>query len=399
MYIFKLIRQFRTATGRSPTPNELSKLKQQAEAMSAQDNIIQFPEGGIDSVPVDKQFGGRKSLKEFTEAEDAFEASKLRGNETFDELIDPTRIKGGISTRIKLNSFRENEQYAKDLIGGKSSEFNILKGDDRKEILDLLDEEITKGKTPPTSTDDMPFADGGRAGFNVGGIAKLLKFLQSKVGKKNITTADKIARPESALNREMFDEANKRFNKKVNERTSNKAGQGRFTKAQLLIARLENTIKTDKNPFVQRKFPEFIKELKAKPELGNNKNVYDFFMEQGSLPKNQRVVEYDDGTVDFYTQGGKGGKGMESADRLAKDLGISFDESIKIKMMEPEDQILEIQRRKTLMERETPIVRESLDDEAVEIAEQKILDDENVIDIEDYFDKDDMARGGIVSIR
>ena len=31
---------------------------------------------------------------------------------------------------------------------------------------------------------------------------------------------------------------------------------------------------------------------------------------------------------------------------------------------------------------------------AVEIAEQKILDDENVIDIEDYFDKDDMARRG-----
>ena len=168
MYIFKLIRQFRTATGRSPTPNELSKLKQQAEAMSAQDNIIQFPEGGIDSVPVDKQFGGRKSLKEFTEAEDAFEASKLRGNETFDELIDPTRIKGGISTKIKLNSFRENEQYAKDLIGGKSSEFNILKGDDRKEILDLLDEEITKGKTPPTSTDDMPFAGGGLA-YMLGG--------------------------------------------------------------------------------------------------------------------------------------------------------------------------------------------------------------------------------------
>jgi len=118
----------------------------------------------------------------------------------------------------------------------------------------------------------------------------------------------------------------------------------------------------------------------------------------GPLPKNQRFVEYGDGTVDFYTQGGKGGKGMESADLLAKDLGISLDEAVKIKMMEPEDQILEIQRRKTLMERETPIVRESLDDEAVEIAEQKILDDENVIDIEDYFDKDDFARGGIVSL-
>ena len=176
-----------------------------------------------------------------------------------------------------------------------------------------------------------------------------------------------------------------------------KAGQGRFTKYEVLIARVENTLKTSKDPYVQKKFPEFIKELKAKPELANNKNVYDFFME-GPLPKNQRFVEYDDGTVDFYTQGGKGGKGMESADLLAKDLGISLDEAVKIKMMEPEDQILEIQRRKTLMERETPIVRESLDDEAVEIAEQKILDDEKVIDIEDYFDKDDFAKGGIVSV-
>ena len=175
-----------------------------------------------------------------------------------------------------------------------------------------------------------------------------------------------------------------------------KAGQGRFTKSEVLIARLENTIKTSKDPYVLENFPNFIKEIKAKPELANNKNVFDTL--SGPLPKNQRFVEYDDGTVDFYTQGGKGGKGMESADRLAKDLGISFDESIKIKMMEPEDQILEIQRRKTLMERETPIVRESLDDEAVEIAEQKILDDENVIDIEDYFDKDDFAKGGIVSV-
>ena len=179
--------------------------------------------------------------------------------------------------------------------------------------------------------------------------------------------------------------------------TPKKAGKGRFTKSEVLIERLKNTLKTDKDPYVQENFPNFIKELEAKPELANIKKVFDEL--GGPLPKNQRLVEYDDGTVDFYTQGGKGGKGMESANLLAKELGISRDEAIKIKMMEPEDQILEIQRRKTLMEKETPIVREGLDDEAVEIAEQKILDDENVIDIEDYFDKDDMARGGIVSIR
>ena len=411
MYIFKLIRQFKAATGRSPTPNELSKLKQQAETMSAQDNIIQFPEGGIDSVPVDKQFGNKKSLKEFTEAEDIYETE----------------------TEMLKRMNRQNKESVERL--------------KKKKEKDLGD------KLKDYDGDPDAMAMGGRAGFNVGGIAKLLKFLQGKVGKKNITTADKIARPESALNREMFDEANKRFNKKVNERTSNKAGQGRFTKAQVLIERLKNTLKTDKDPYVQENFPNFIKELEAKPELANNKNVFDTL--GGPLPKNQRLVEYDDGTVDFYTQGGKGGKGMESVDLLAKDLGISLDEAAKIKMMEPEDQILEIQKRKTLMEREKPIVNLSkytdqdlnkLAEEAEEINSQLSLVDQdgsstlpyeefqqlskrkaeidkiiteaqkvpdisgnfandlatkegdNVIDIEDYFDKDDMARGGIVSV-
>ena len=179
MYIFKLIRQFKAATGRSPTPNELSKLKQQAEAMSAQDNIIQFPEGGIDSVPVDKQFGGKKSLDEFTRSENIYEQSmKPKGEGTL--------------------------KFEKEL------NVNLYGDETFEELMQIKD----TGKHPRDK------AAGGRIGFAAGGIKGLLKFLQSKVGKKNITTADKIARPESALNREMFDEANKRFNKKVNERTS-----------------------------------------------------------------------------------------------------------------------------------------------------------------------------------
>ncbi len=77
-------------------------------------------------------------------------STQLRGDETFDELleqeitpefvskigkevIDSKRIKGGISTQIKLNSPRENKQYAKDLIGGKSAELKQLSDNDRKE--------------------------------------------------------------------------------------------------------------------------------------------------------------------------------------------------------------------------------------------------------------------------
>ena len=54
------------------------------------------------------------------------------------------RVKGGISTQIKLNSARENKQYAKDLIGGKSQEFKQLSDGDRKELLDLIETQIEK---------------------------------------------------------------------------------------------------------------------------------------------------------------------------------------------------------------------------------------------------------------
>ena len=67
------------------------------------------------------------------------------------------------------------------------------------------------------------------------------------------------------------------------------------------------------------------------------------------LPENQRLVEYSDGTFDFYTQGSK--KGMGSVKELADEFGISMEEAAKIKMMEPEDQIIEIQRRRTLKNR------------------------------------------------
>ena len=102
-------------------------------------------------------------------------------------------IKKGSETeqQLKLRMERENKEAAERIRKKKAEE----------------------SKTDPD--DDIPFAQGGRAGFNVGGIAKLLNFLQGKLGKKAITTADKIARPESALNREMFGEFNERVNREI----------------------------------------------------------------------------------------------------------------------------------------------------------------------------------------
>ena len=51
--------------------------------------------------------------------------------------------------------------------------------------------------------------------FAGGGVPGLLAKMQAKFGKKAITTADKIARPESALNREMFGEFNERMNRRI----------------------------------------------------------------------------------------------------------------------------------------------------------------------------------------
>ncbi len=188
--LFKLIREFIKVNGRRPTPGELAELRKQAMAPKSAD-IIKFPEGGRDRVPVEKQFGGIGSLDEFKKAEDAYEET-LKGTadsitkrmEKIKQIADDLaemdikrqnifrpkddqlplkgqenifRIKKGLSTKIKLNNIEENRQFAKDLIGGKSDEFNSLKAEDKKEILDQLQDQITMDDT------EIPFAKGGLA--------------------------------------------------------------------------------------------------------------------------------------------------------------------------------------------------------------------------------------------
>ena len=190
MNLITLIRLFIKANGRRPTPNELSKLQKKAMAPKSAD-IIKFPEGGRDRVPVNEQFGGIGSLDEFKKTEDAYEETSkgtvdsiTKRMEKIKEMVDELtemdikrknifrpkddqlplkgqenifRIKKGLSTKIKLNNIEENRQFAKDLIGGKSDEFNSLKAEDRKEILDRLEDQITMDDT------EIPFAKGGLA--------------------------------------------------------------------------------------------------------------------------------------------------------------------------------------------------------------------------------------------
>ena len=127
-----------------------------------------------------------------------------------------------------------------------------------------------------------------------------------------------------------------------------RAGGGRFTKAEAIIMRLENTIKGMPNDkYVQETFPNFIKEIKAKPELANNQNVWDNLM--GELPKDQQFVIYGDDTVDFFTQSKFGPHNIASKEAFhRKHPYLTKQEAIKISTMEPTDQVMELKRLQTL---------------------------------------------------
>ena len=125
---------------------------------------------------------------------------------------------------------------------------------------------------------------------------------------------------------------------------------GKFTKAQVLIQRLKNTIKGSKDKYVQETFPNFIKEIEANPELANNEAVWKAL--GGGLPKNQKLVVHGDDTVDFFRQTEFGPHNIENITRfIEKYPFLSREEATRILKMEPEDQILEITRLKTLFER------------------------------------------------
>ena len=132
--------------------------------------------------------------------------------------------------------------------------------------------------------------------------------------------------------------------------TVSKAGEGKFTKQQVLEKIIQKTI--DANPtdeYIQKTFPNFIKEIRAKPELANNENVWKTFTQD--FPENKRLVVYGDDTVDFFTKGENLPEGMRQTQELANTYGISMEEATKIKQMEPTDQVMEIKKLEVLKSR------------------------------------------------
>jgi len=131
-----------------------------------------------------------------------------------------------------------------------------------------------------------------------------------------------------------------------------KPGEGKFTKAEYLIQRLENTLKDpNADPYVKKQFPGFIKELKENPDLAKNENVFKEL--GGDLPDDQQIVVYGDDTLDFFTQ--KSGPG--NIDILAKFMAdnpfLSREEALNISKMEPTDRVTELTKLRFLSKKKT----------------------------------------------
>jgi len=153
-----------------------------------------------------------------------------------------------------------------------------------------------------------------------------------------------------------------------------KAGKGKFTKAEYLIARLKNTIKENPDDaYVQENFPNFIKELEANPDLAKNENVFREL--GGDLPENQKIKVYDDDTLDLLTL--KPTKKFRlNVDKFKEDFNVSDEELQKILALSPEEQ--------------QKVLREYID-----------KDFKQQIELADFdvTDKEPNAQGGIVGLR
>ena len=386
----KLVNGYRKVKGKDPSGLDLIKIKlEAAEQIRNSEKIIKFPEEKITPFYEERPSKGPQAdVKKFPTknkpAAQTYSSDFLDLLEEFNKisknqpsLAEITGVSnkypektGIVKSTIELLESKDPKSLSRELQRIMKREGTYVDYSD-EEVAQILNgfESRTKNKIKPAEEmidkgdfDPSGFAGGGlaymlgepvrmfkggRIGYSIGagkkGVQGLLDLVKNKFGKESITTADKVARPEKAITKEMFDAFNKRLKEKtksykqgdpitsenfgdtsfapdmtglnkaremdddiVKFRTENPAGKGRFTKAEVIITRLENTIQGAKNnpdetsDYVLKNFPNMIEELKNKPELANNENVFQTLAVEG-LPKNQRLKVYDDGTVDFET--------------------------------------------------------------------------------------------------
>jgi hypothetical protein len=258
----KLVNGYRKVKGKDPTGLDLIKIKlEAAEQIRNSEKIIKFPEEKITPFYEERPSKGPQAdVKKFPTknkpAAQTYSSDFLDLLEEFNKisknqpsLAEITGVSnkypektGIVKSTIELLESKDPKSLSRELQKIMKREGTYVDYSD-EEVAQILNgfESRTKNKIKPAEEmidegdfDPSGFAGGGlaymlgepvrmfkggRIGYSVGagkkGVQGLLDLVKNKFGKKSITTADKVARPEKAVVKDLFDEFNKRFKEKT----------------------------------------------------------------------------------------------------------------------------------------------------------------------------------------
>jgi len=264
----KLVNGYRKVKGKDPAGLDLIKIKlEAAEQIRNSEKVIKFPEKAITDWTKERPIEGPQAdVKKFptkdkpatqTSSLDFFKSlledfNKISKNQP--SLAEITGVSdkypektGIVQSTIELLESKDPKSLSRELQKIMKREGTYVDYSD-EEIRQILNGFQSKTKDKIKSAEDMidegdfdpsGFAGGGlaymlgepvrmfkggRIGYSVGagkkGVQGLLDLVKNKFGKKSITTADKIARPESAVTRDMFKQFNERMKQKDLQKTN-----------------------------------------------------------------------------------------------------------------------------------------------------------------------------------
>jgi hypothetical protein len=258
----RLVNGYRKVKGKDPTGLDLIKIKlEAAEQIRNSEKIIKFPEekitpfyegrpskgpqADVKKFPTKNKPAAQTYSSDFLDLLEEF--NKISKNQP--SLAEITGVSnkypektGIVKSTIELLESKDPKSLSRELQRIMKREGTYVDYSD-EEVAQILNgfESRTKNKIKPAEEmidkgdfDPSGFAGGGlaymlgepvrmfkggRIGYSVGagkkGVQGLLDLVKNKFGKKSITTADKVARPEKAITKEMFDAFNKRLKEKA----------------------------------------------------------------------------------------------------------------------------------------------------------------------------------------
>jgi len=318
------------------------------------------PDGFIHNLPIDKKKLTPEELKEIKQP--SFQASE--GQIRMEGKKDFTFDGVGVSLNETKSDLKSLELYAKDKKPSFKDSYRIEKK--AKQNQEYMEDPYNSPEVqdqinyfPDQDIDD--FAIGGRVGFFKGGPAakaamqylidtlvkkksfsktlldnvlnqkdgeKLIQELYKKeIGKVPLTTADKAPIPESTVTRDMFKDANERFNTNIKDRASAKNNDlsgidnlfdkdGVLDKDAVLRDITKSVAKTKKSKIVKSKQLTKDELEDFENEIGDALEAYDF---DGTAADAERILkEQKDYMGKMYTEY-KAGK-LNPDESLAKAL-------------------------------------------------------------------------------